>query len=163
MQEVVRAKPIPRDGRSVLAALRDTYGGAPGSPGQRLRIMYGAQLLRYAVAQMGAPARWAPPDDLVPLIGRRDAAQKNPATPLKDDQLARLLAGIPDPRWRFAVQLMAAFGLRPVELRFLRVSGQKLLVYPISRGRHWQYEYPRSIPSIVSPRLETQSLLHGVD
>ena len=128
VREVVRTRPIPRDGRSVLAGLRDTYGGAPGSPGRRLRIMYAAQLLRYAVGQMGAPARWGPPDDLVPLIGRRDAAQKNPATPLKDDQLARLLEGIPDPRWRFAVQLMATFGLRPVELRYLRVSGQKLRV-----------------------------------
>lgn len=81
VREVVRTRPIPRDGRSVLAALRDTYGGAPGSPGRRLRIRYAAQLLHYAVAQMGAPARWGTPDDLVPLIGRRDAAQKNPATP----------------------------------------------------------------------------------
>jgi hypothetical protein len=46
VREVVRTRPIPRDGRSVLAALQDTYGGAPGSPGRRLRIMVAAQLLR---------------------------------------------------------------------------------------------------------------------
>ena len=41
---------------------------------------------------------------------------------ISDAEILRLLDGTPDPRWRFAIQLCSVFGLRPEELRFLRVK-----------------------------------------
>ncbi|QPN61995.1 hypothetical protein [Synechococcus sp. CBW1004] len=132
MSQVLKAmatRPVPRDGRALLAALRDRYGGEPGSRGRKLRMQYTSQLLLYAVNELGAPERWLPPQDLGPFVGQatQEVAQQG-ATPIKDHQLMRLLEGIPDPRWRLAVGLMACFGLRPVELGHIRVNGDKLHV-----------------------------------
>ena len=122
-------KPLPRDGRTLLGSLRDRHGGEPGSRGRRLRIEYAAQLLRFAVKEQGAPERWLPPEDLLPFIGRPQAGvDRDPATPIKDAQLVRLLEGIPDPRWRLAVGLLGCFGLRPVELHYLQPKGDRLTV-----------------------------------
>lgn len=127
VQEVMASKPIPHDGRALLGALRDRYGGAPGSRGRQIRIQHAAQLLRLAVANMGHPDRWIPPDDLTAFIGKRPkGSSKAPSTPIKDGQLLRLLEGIPDQRWRVAVGLLACFGMRPVELKYCRANGDKL-------------------------------------
>jgi integrase len=127
--EVVGGRPAPRTGRDVLAQLRDSYGGTPGSAGRRHRIQYAAQLLRYAVNEMGAADRWLPPDELNPFIGKRISAKPD-ATPLRDEQLVRLLAGITDGRWHLAIGLLGCFGLRPVELKHCRATkdGQRLNV-----------------------------------
>lgn len=127
--EVMAAKPVPRDGRALLAILRDRCGGEPGSRGRQLRMQYSAQLLRFAVIELGAAERWLPPDDLRPFIGKpSQELERKGATPIKDAQLVRLLDGIPDPRWKLAVLLMACFGLRPVELNHIRVNGDRLHV-----------------------------------
>lgn len=46
--------------------------------------------------------------------------------PLKDSEILRLLDGLPagekHDRWRFAIQLMAVYGCRPEDLRYLRVK-----------------------------------------
>jgi integrase len=127
--EAMAARPVPRDGRALLASLRDRCGGEPGSRGRQLRMQYTSQLLRYVVNELGAPERWLPPHDLKPFVGQatQDVARQG-ATPIKDPQLLRILQGIPDPRWRLAVGLMACFGLRPVELGYVRVNGDKLHV-----------------------------------
>jgi len=116
--EVATSKPKPNNGREVLCSLRDNYGGKPGSQGRRLRCLYSAQLLRFAVEHCGAEQRWLPPSSLTPFIGKR-LEPKADSTPLTDAQAARLLEGIPDPRWRLAVGLMICFGLRPVELKHI--------------------------------------------
>lgn len=127
--EAMAAKPVPRDGRALLASLRDRCGGEPGSRGRKLRMQYTAALLRYAVTELGAAERWLPPNDLTPFIGKpSQTTQRQGSTPLKDHQLVRLLEGIPDPRWRLAVTLAGCFGLRPVELGHCRANGDKLLV-----------------------------------
>ena len=86
---------------------------------------------------LGAPKRWLPPKDLKPFVGR--ATQKSTrrsATPIKDEQLLELFEELTDPNWRFAIGLMACFGLRPVELRYCRPEGEKLWVdYSKRTGR----------------------------
>jgi integrase len=117
--DVLSQRPFPRDGQAVLARLRDVYGGAPGSTGRRLRIQYAAQLLTYAVNQAGADKRWGPPQDLSAFVGKR-LKPKEDSTPITDEQLVRLLPGIPDERWRLLIELLACFGLRPVEAKHCR-------------------------------------------
>ena len=126
--EAMAARPVPRDGRGLLAALRDRCGGEPGSRGRQLRMQYASQLLRFAVAELGAAERWLPPPALTAFVGKPQEADRQGATPIKDHQLLPLLEEIPDPRWRMAVSLMACFGLRPVELRYIRANGDKLSV-----------------------------------
>ena len=47
--------------------------------------------------------------------------------PLRDAQILQLLDNLPEgevhDRWRFAIQLCAVYGLRPEELRHLRIKG----------------------------------------
>ncbi len=40
--------------------------------------------------------------------------------------ILELVGAIPDARWRFACQLLAAYGLRPEELQHLQIRGNRL-------------------------------------
>lgn len=160
--EVMGSRPIPRDSRSLLAALRDRYGGAPGSRGRKLRIQYAAQFLRFCVTGMGVADRWLPPDDLVPFVGRASAESvQGGATPLKDPQFVLVLEGIPDPRWRLAVGLLGCFGLRPVELKYCQVDEDKLHVAYCKRTARGNGR-PGDVPGLdpVGLEGESQHLLH---
>lgn len=57
--------------------------------------------------------------DLKNLIGQR-ITPNAPAHPIKDQELLELVDQINDCRWRFAIQLLGGYGLRPVELLHLR-------------------------------------------
>ena len=48
--------------------------------------------------------------------------------PLSDSQIIRLVDSIKNPKWRFAIQLMATYGLRPEDLKYLhtRNNGKEL-------------------------------------
>ena len=127
---VMTSKQSPKTGKQLLQALVERHGGAPGSRGRQLRLQHAAQLLRYAVNETGAEQRWTPPASLAELVGAKLAGHttKDDSTPIKDAQLLRLLEGIPDARWKLAIELMACFGLRPVELKYIRPTekGEKL-------------------------------------
>jgi len=133
LMTVLEASPRPTCAAQALEALTllpSGRGGTepplpPGSRGRKLLIQYAAQVLRYAVDECGAPSRWMPPASLANYIGR---APKRTllTTPIKDHQIVRLLAGISNPQWRTAVGLVAAFGLRPVELAYLSSNGRFL-------------------------------------
>ena len=123
--ELMTARSAPKTGKQLLQGLVDQFGGTPGSRGRQVRLQQTAQLLRFAVEETGAEQRWLPPASIRELVGAKPAAHiagRDDSTPIKDVQLSRLLEGIPDPRWRLAVELMATFGLRPVELKYARPS-----------------------------------------
>lgn len=116
--------PQVQDAKSLL-----TLAGDAWDPGMRRRqtvLQHLAAMCRWAVENELLPAdRWTPPPSLKPFVGDRDTRRAD-GVPLTDDQILKLLEGLPQDeaghRWRFAVQLMAAFGLRPVELMHLRVA-----------------------------------------
>lgn len=121
MQQVLaatRGQPRPVNSRDLLQRLVQNHGGSPGSRGRQLRIQYTAQLLRFAITNCAAEQRWAPPENLKAFVGTCGKA-KEFTTPIKDHQLVRLLDGIDNPQWRTAVGLVAAFGLRGVELAYI--------------------------------------------
>ena len=125
---LLTAKPKPTSGAGLLKAMVEIHfpdGKGSGLTDRRTCIQYLAQMLKFAVADCGADQRWLPPTDLKLLIGMR-AKKKALTTPIKDDQITRLLEGTTDPRWRTAIGLVACFGLRPVELHLLSVNGQLL-------------------------------------
>ena len=81
--------------------------------------------LNYVVQRQDFPSKWLPPaitdDEIV-------TKTKRIGFPLSDSQIIRLVDSINNPRWRFAVQLMATYGLRPEDLAHLhtRNNGNEL-------------------------------------
>ena len=126
--ELLNGKPRPTSGHSLLKAMVETHfpeGMGAGLTDRRTCIQYLAQMLRFAVSECDADQRWLPPTDLKLLIGMRQKA-KQLTTPIKDDQIARLIQGTADPQWRTAIGLVACFGLRPVELHEISANGDLL-------------------------------------
>ncbi|PZU97233.1 MAG: hypothetical protein DCF24_12580 [Cyanobium sp.] len=68
---------------------------------------------------------WEPPQDLAMFVGRSRAA-KAITTSLEVEHILAMVQAIPDPRWRFAFQLMAVYGLRPEELQHLQIRQGRL-------------------------------------
>lgn len=86
--------------------------------------------LEWAVARQLLKPCFAPPASLPETL-----KPKRVGYPLTDAQIIRIVEGVPDERWRFAVQLCAEFGLRPEELRWLRIKdGQLWCLYRKSKG-----------------------------
>jgi integrase len=77
------------------------------------------------VAERRLGEDWEPPQDLAVFVGRSRAAEAI-TTPLEVEHILALVRAIPDARWRFAFQLMAAYGLRPEELQYLQIRQGRL-------------------------------------
>ena len=81
--------------------------------------------LNYVVQRQDFPSKWLPP-----LMSDDEAVTttKRIGYPLSDSQILRLVDSINNPRWKFALQLMATYGLRPNDLKHLhtRNNGNEL-------------------------------------
>jgi hypothetical protein len=154
---VLTGRSKPTSGPGLLQALVDTYfpgGRAAGETDRRLQMQYVAQMLRFAVKEQGADARWLPPADLKPFSGIKQAGHTM-ATYISDDQICRLLASITDRQWRTAVGLVACFGLRPGELGYISANGDTLrCTFAKRTARKPQGSPPREILGIDPAGLE---------
>ena len=110
--KTAKGPPAARDATQLLEAQADLWSQRPGCRTRRLQIQYTAALLRWAVSQKALPAQWAPPPDLSTIIGR-SRESRAVTTPIAVPDILAMVQAIPDPRWRFAFQLLSAFGLRP--------------------------------------------------
>jgi integrase len=76
--------------------------------------------LEYSVNRLNFKGCWAPPK-----APREKRPSKRVGYPLSDEQILKLLDGLPTTeaadRWRFAIELLATYGLRPDELRYLKL------------------------------------------
>jgi integrase len=150
----------PNNGTNALKAMRvgrNGHGDEPGSRGRRLRIQYAAQILGFAVRELGVDQRWQPPDaaEIAGIIGKKSsdtpsAANAGQAHALTDEQFLRLFDSITNPSWKLAIGLVGVFGLRGVELNYasakpdgLRVEYRKVT----ARGK----TDPRTVP-ILDPK-----------
>ena len=128
----------PNDGTKALEAMRvgrDGQGGEPGTRGRKLRVQYAAQMLRFAVDQVGLDQRWQPPSDarMASIIGKPQtnapkAANAGQAHQLSDAQFLELLDSITNPRWKLAIGLVGVFGLRGVELNYASAREEGLWI-----------------------------------
>lgn len=119
----------------------------PGSRQRKQGVQHLAAMLRWATGKDGrnrlASDRWTPPPPggaLKNFYGEpsaeRRAKTKEDTVPLLDDEILGLLKSLPlgqanhprdreaAKRWLFAFQLMACYGLRPVEIHFLEVRSK---------------------------------------
>ena len=110
--------------------------------------LYG--LLNYCVQRRDFPSAWLPPamsdDEVV-------STTKRVGFPLTDSQIIRLVDALPDTetanRWKFAIQLMAVYGLRPEDLRelYTKQNGKEIWTdYRKSKGgRKGETTEPREL------------------
>lgn len=100
-------------------------------------MQFTTALLRWGFDSERLPTSWAPPLDLSVYVGRK-RDERGITTPIDVSHVLGLVEAIPNPRWRLAFQLMAAYGLRPEELQHLESrKGQLWTTYQkmSSRGR----------------------------
>ena len=116
--DVVGGKRRPISSKQLLQAVIESWKDRPGSRGRQLQVQFTAALLRWGVDSERLPSSWAPPLDLSVYVGRK-RDERGITAPIDVSHVLGLVEAIPDPRWRLAFQLMAAYGLRPEELQHL--------------------------------------------
>lgn len=121
----VAAVTPPQNAKQLLETLARIWADKPGGRTRQIQIQSTAALLRWAVADRRLGEDWEPPQDLAVFVGRSRVA-KAITTPLEVEHILALVRAIPDARWRFAFQLMAAYGLRPEELQHLQIRQGRL-------------------------------------
>lgn len=133
--EVLRTKPAPRDGASLMTAYAAQYFAhtPEGGQGRKRHLVDLAAFLRFAVQERGVPAVWLPLEGLKRevLIGSRDLADEELTVPIKPQQFGALLDALERDgkhELRLAVALVGFFGLRPAELAVLKVQNRELRV-----------------------------------
>jgi len=113
----------PVDARVLLEKLCNQW--EPGSRSRQICCQNVAAFLRHAVDRCGFRKAWLPPASLADVVGQRRTA-KRVGYPLTDAEALRLVEGLPDKRWQFAVQLCVVYGLRPEDLRHLILRSGEL-------------------------------------
>ena len=123
-----RTKGKPVDGESLM--LKSLEQWEQGTRGRQIARRSLRNFLDWAVIRGKLPAAYAPPAT-VPEIRK----PKRIGFALSDVQILRLIESETDEKWRFAIQLLSVYGLRPEELRHLRFKGNELWsIYQKSKG-----------------------------
>lgn len=99
----------------------------PGSRARQIAAQNLSQFLQYCTQRLHFKGCWQPPGKLATHVGQKPkGAFQREEYPLSDSQILRLLENLPDTEtgrhWWFAIQLLATYGLRPEELRYLLVK-----------------------------------------
>ena len=98
----------------------------PGTPTRKRRTNNLCQFLEYCVTRENAPASWLPPTNRQIHIGRKAAKSKTQKKdPITDQEILNLIEQIQSTaagvKWANALKLIAEYGLRPVEIKYLHV------------------------------------------
>ena len=151
LQILMKGPKPPTDARALLEAICSHW--QPGSRSRQIAVQNTCQLLLFAVERHGfRRGAWLPPTTTVAIVGMsRDS--KRIGYPLSDSEVLRLIGGIDDPRWRFALELMAVYGLRPADLANLSLR----------QGQLWSLYSKASGGGHTRPRQLHPLLIHGQD
>jgi len=112
-----------KNAKDLLTAVGE--GWPAGARRRQIAVQHVAAMLRWGCDEnLLPPDRWTPPSSLRRYVGE---ALKKPelAKPLTDSQILQLFDQLPKDRpgqrWLFVLQLLAAYGLRPVEAQHLSI------------------------------------------
>ena len=129
-----------------------------GGVGRKRALLDVSRFLRFAVTKCGAEQSWLPieGDDLQDLIGLAET-RKEDKVPVKPEKLFGLIDSLYEkPELRLAVTLVGLFGLRPAELKAMRVEDGKLKIGNVKRNRATakapkpdRVAYPLEIPELA--------------
>lgn len=129
------SKNAPTNGADLCDAALKRW--APGTRQRQIMRQSLSGFLRFCVQRRSFKSCWLPPA----AVDGEYVNEKRIGYPLTDAQVLRLVDAVPDTaaghRWRFALQLLAVYGLRPEDLRHLvtRNNGIELWsTYQKSKG-----------------------------
>ena len=127
-----RKKHKPVDGEDLMMKALEQW--EQGSRQRQIQRRSLNKFLNWAVLRAKLPNCYAPPA-IVPEVRK----PKKVGYAFSDQQIISLIEGEKDEQWKFAYQLMAVYGLRPEELRHLRImegtAGKELWsIYRKSKG-----------------------------
>ena len=116
-----------------------------GTRSRQIGVTNTSAFLKFAVSRCGFSKRWLPPLHAREIVGTSTTRKAEPV-PLSDAQILRLLESLPTDdtgnRWRFLLQVMAVYGLRPEDARQVTVmDGQ--LYSPYMKASGGGYTEPR--------------------
>ena len=109
-----RSKGKPSNGEELLLLSLENW--EQGSRSRQIARRALTKFLNWAVARIKLPASYAPPP-IVPEVRK----PKKIGYAFRDSEILALIENETDPKWQFAYQLLAVYGLRPEELRWLRI------------------------------------------
>ena len=115
----------PQNAKQLLEGLAKIWADKPGGRTRQIQMQCTTALLRWAREEERLGEEWDPPQNLATYVGRSRTPQAI-TTPLQVEDILALVDALPDPRWRFGFQLMAAYGLRPEELHHLQLRDGRL-------------------------------------
>ena len=119
-----------------------------GSRQRQISLQHISAMLKWGISREGnyiLPSdRWTPPIELKGFYGEKVEA-KIDAVPLQDEEIISFLESLPveskhprdkeaAKRWKFAFQLMAAYGLRPIEIKHLQFENGEIWCNYIKRS-----------------------------
>jgi len=156
----IKAKAKAEDANDLLNKVGE--GMEPGSRYRQQVVRQTADFLRFATGKQSGylltPEKWTPPvkGGLGTYTGKKSrklAESKSPTVPIEDDEILKLIESLPvnnkqkshareAKKWKFAIQLCAAYGLRPIE--FLNLE--------IREGAVWSRYVKRSGGGVGKPR-----------
>ena len=127
-----RSKGKPQDGEVLMMKSLEQW--EQGSVARKIQRRSLKKFLEWAVLRGKLPLSYSPPA-ILPEISK----PKEIGYAFSDQQILALIENEPDERWRFAYQLLGVYGLRPEELKYLRiidgVNGKELhCTYRKSKG-----------------------------
>ena len=141
---LLNGRSAPKDGKQLCDVVLEPWKGKDTMHRHMWQAL--TQFLNYCVDELDFKAAWRPPARRLKRAKKTDATGKKRQSkvdgyPLTDAQILRLLESLPEDesgrRWKFAFQLMAVYGLRPEDLRYLvtRNGGDELWsLYEKSKG-----------------------------
>jgi hypothetical protein len=113
---LLKRKRRPQDGTALMKSVLAKWDESPTMHSHMRRGL--TRFLDFCVRDLGFNAKWRPD-----YVETPKPNNKRKGYPLTDAQILRLIDSMPDTvigrRYRFAFQLMATYGLRPADLRFL--------------------------------------------
>ena len=128
VEKLMDKKKKPKNGTELMMQALEPW--EQGSRARQISRRVLKAFLQWAVLNGKLPASFAPPA-VIPEI--RD--DKRIGYALSDIQILSLIENEPDEKWKYVYQLLAVFGLRPAELKYLRIiDGELWCTYGKSMG-----------------------------
>ena len=110
-----RTKGKPVDGESLM--MESLKHWKQGSRSRQIARRALQAFLNWAIPRGKLPAAYAPPATLPETTQPKEIGY-----PIRDQEILSLLESIKNEKWRFAIQLLSVYGLRPEELRYLTIK-----------------------------------------